>query len=130
MAIRDKLAQRVQSYLEPGERIQSIFMAQSGPSPYWAFLSIWIMMFTNGYAIVVATDRAYIVLQAGRFTPSKPKALRVRGPRNVWLGAPTGLWGQINLDQRYWVHKRFHKDVVAADQALQAMYPGGQVPQQ
>jgi hypothetical protein len=53
--------------------------------------------------------------------PSKPKSLLSRGPRNVRLGPLSGLWGQIHLDQRYWVHKRFHKDVAAADQALDQM---------
>jgi hypothetical protein len=125
MALRDKLAERARPYLEPGEQIQSVFCAQSGPSPYWAFLSAWIMILTNGYVVVVATDRSIIVLKAGRFTPTKPKSLRLRGPRNVWFGAPTGLWGQIQLDQRYWVHKRWHKDVVLADQILQSMYPPG-----
>jgi hypothetical protein len=28
----------------------------------------------------------------------------------------SGLWGKIELDdKRYWVHKRFHKDIEAAD---------------
>jgi hypothetical protein len=49
----------------------------------------------------------------------------MRGPRNVWLGRPSGLWGSIQLDRKYWVHKRFHKDVVAADSALSAMTAQG-----
>lgn len=34
MSLRDKLAQWARPYLEPGEQIQAVFMAQSGVSPY------------------------------------------------------------------------------------------------
>src|ERR1700722_4856713 len=120
-ALREKLAERAAPYLEPGEQIQSVFLAQSGPSPYWIFLSMWIVVIAGGYSEIVVTDRAIIVLNCGRLPPSKPKSLRSRGPRNVVLGPPSGLWAKIQLDQRYWVHRRFQKDVIAADQALQGM---------
>jgi hypothetical protein len=112
-------------YLEPGEQIQSIFLAQSGPSPYWILLSIWIVVFSAGYSTVVVTDRAIVILRNVRFVGTRAKALRMRGTRNVWLGQPQGPWGSIQLDRKYWVHKRFHKDVAAADNALRAMQPHG-----
>jgi hypothetical protein len=130
MALRDKLAERATPYLEPGERIQSVFLAQSGPSPYWAILTFWIVILAAGYSTVVVTDRAIVVLRNGRLIGSKAKALRVRLPRNTPMGTPSGLWGSITLDRRYWVHKRFHSDVAAADQALQAMYPQNPQPPQ
>lgn len=126
-ALRDKLVERAQPYLEPGEQVQAVFTAQTGPSPYWVLLSSWIVIFSAGYSVVVVTDRAIVVLRASRWAPSKPKALRMRGPRAVWLGPVSGLWDHIMLDRRYWVHKRFHKDVMAADQALYAMQSQGQV---
>lgn len=128
MPLREKLAQRATAYLEPGERIQSVFIAQSGPSPYWILLSYWIVVFGGRYVIIVVTDRAILVLRAGRLVTTKPKAMRLRGPRNHWLGRPTGLWGVIRLDREYWVRRRFHKDVVAADQILAAMYPPAPPP--
>ena len=132
MALRDKLAQRAAPYLEPGEQIQSVFLGQSGPSPYWSLLTAWIVVLQAGYRTFVVTDRAIVILRNGRLVGSRAKGLHLRGPRNVQLGTPSGLWGQITLDTRYWVHKRFHKDVMAADAALAAMsrqqYPGG--PQQ
>jgi hypothetical protein len=121
MAMREKLVQRAQPYLQPGERIQSIFLAQTGPSPYWLFLSVWIVVFSAGYSTVVVTDRAIVVLQNGRLTGTRAKGVRLRGPRNAWLGQPRGMWGSIQLDKKYWVHKRFHKDVRAADAALAEM---------
>jgi hypothetical protein len=34
----------------------------------------------------------------------------------------SGLWGETNaLGKRVWVHKRFHKDIEAADAELDAM---------
>ena len=130
MALRDKLAQRATPFLEPGEQIQSIFLAQSGASPYWSLLSAWIVVVTAGYATVAVTDRAVVVLRNGRLTGSRPKSLLVRLPRQP-LGHPSGLWGQVRLgDKRYWVHKRFHKDVEAGN-AVSAdagsLLPGGQI---
>jgi hypothetical protein len=124
MSLREKLAQRAAPFLEPGETVQSIFVAQTGPSPYFFLLSIWIVVFGSHYYTIVATDRAMLVLRNGKFaSANNPKKVHLRGPRNVWLGTPSGIWGKIQLDQRYWVHKRFHKDVIAADDALRAMNP-------
>lgn len=118
MPLRDKLARRAAPYLEPGEQIQVVFLAQSGPSPWWILLSVWIVIFTAGYRTVVVTDRAIVLLRNGRLLSTFPKALALRGPR-VYLGEPSGLWGSIQLDRRYWVHKRFHKDVAAANAMMQ-----------
>src|SRR6266496_6552936 len=89
------------------------------------FLTVWIVIFSAGYSTIVVTDRAIVILRNGRLMGTRPKGLRMRGPRNIWLGQPSGLWGSIQLDQKYWVHKRFHKDVVAADAALSAMTAPG-----
>ena len=119
MAIRDKLAQRATPFLEPGEQIQSVFLAQSGASPYWSFLSAWIVIITAGYATVVVTDRAIVVLRNGRLLGSVAKSLIARLPRQP-MDSPSGLWGQVHLGgTRYWVHKRFHKDVAAASAVIQ-----------
>lgn len=128
MALRDKLVRRSVPYLEPGEQVQAVFLAQSGPSPYWMFLTLLILLFAVRYAVVVVTDRGIVVLRAGLFSPSFPKRVVARLPRATWLGEPHGLWGKIQLDRRYYVHKRFHKDVVAANQMLTAMYPAGPPP--
>ena len=93
-------------------------MAQTGPSPLFSLISYWIVLIAGHYAIVVVTDRAIIVLDAHKWRPAKPKGLRLRGPRGTHLGPVSGLWGKVQLDERYWVHKRFHKDVRAADNDL------------
>jgi hypothetical protein len=128
MALRDKLARQAAPFLEPGEQIRSIFLAQSGPSPYWSLLSAWIVVFTAGYATVAVTDRAIVVLRNGRLSGRRPKSLLSRLPLQP-LGHPSGLWGKVQLgDTRYWVHTRFHKDVEAGDAAIAnaGTLPGGQ----
>jgi Protein of unknown function (DUF2510) len=124
VSLRSKLADRARRYLEPGEQLQAIFMAQSGPSPYWGLLTP-IMSFFSKFHQVVATDRAILVLDASMWTPARPRQLRMRRPRDFYFGRLSGLWGSFVLDNRkYWVHRRFHKDVAAADAALTEMTQG------
>lgn len=124
MALRDKLVERTQPYLEPGEQVRHVFMGQTGPSPFFAALSWLIILFAGEYFIFAVTDRAILVMKAGKLVSSKPKSLEARLPRNTQLGPVKGIWGQTNaLGKRVWVHKRFHKDIQAADSELTA--PGG-----
>jgi hypothetical protein len=70
------------------------------------------------------TDRAIVVLRNGRLLGSVAKSLIARLPRQL-MDNPSGLWGQVNLGgTRYWVHKRFHKDVEAANAAIAGSVPG------
>jgi hypothetical protein len=123
MALRDKLVERVQPHLEPGEQVQAVFLAQTGPSPWMSALSWLIVLFGAKYYIVAATDRAYVVLKAGAFVPSKPKGFDRRLDRRIRVGPLSGLWGKSTLlaDKTY-IHKRFHKDVDQADQWLDHMH--------
>lgn len=121
MALRDKLAARTQPYLEPGEQVRHVFMGQTGPSPWFAALSWLIILFAGEYYVFAVTDRAILVMKAGKLVPSKPKSLEARLPRQTQLGPVSGLWGETNaLGKRVWVHKRFHKDIEAADAELRA----------
>lgn len=125
MALRDKLTQRVVPFLEPGEQIHAIFIAQSGASPYWSVLSRLITLLTRGYVTVVATDRAIVVLRNGWLTTSRPQSLQARLPRQP-MDEPSGLWARLNLGgTRYWLHRRFHKDVRAANAAIMGGAPTG-----
>jgi len=121
MALRDKLRERAQPYLEPGETIQAVFLAQTGPTPWLAgaFGAI-IYAFFAKYRVVVVTDRGILLLKAGAFAPAKPKGLEQRLPRNGRLGPFQGkVWGKVQIGgERHWVHRRFRDDVEAADAAL------------
>jgi hypothetical protein len=121
MALRDKLAERASKFLEPGERVHAVFLAQSGPSPYWSLLSYWITIIGAKYGMIAVTDRSVVVLRNGRFKSTFPNRVIVRAPLSALQGEPGGLWGEVYVgDTRYWVHRRFHKDVAAAYQFIQA----------
>jgi hypothetical protein len=119
MAIRDKLAKGVQPHLEPGETLQSAFPAQSGPSP-WLMVLMGVIpyMLIAKYVVIAVTDRRIAVFKASAFTPAKPKELLAAYPRETKLTRTGGTWGKIQLGgTRYWVHRRFKKDIAAADAA-------------
>lgn len=120
MALRDKLMSRSEPYLEPGETVRHVFMGQTGPNPMWALLTYWIMLVKGKYFIFAVTDRSILVIRASKWMPSKPKELEARLPRATPIGPVSGtLWGRTEaLGQRVWIHKRFHKDVEAADAEL------------
>lgn len=120
MALRDKLADRAAKFLAPGEQVHVVFLAQSGPSPYWSLLSAWITIIGAKYGMVAVTDRGIVVLRNGRLRNTFPNKLLLRAPYSALQGEPGGLWGEIYInDKRYWVHRRFHKDVTSAYQFIQ-----------
>jgi hypothetical protein len=118
MALREKLAERAQPYLEPGEQVRHTFLAVGGPSPWLMALagSALYLIFTKP-RIVVVTDRRILLLKASKMVQSKPKGVEASGP-HVTLGPVKGLWAPIHLGDKLYVHKRFHKDVDAYDAAF------------
>jgi hypothetical protein len=119
-SLREKLAARATPYLQPGEQVQQVYMAQGGPSPYWSFLT-YLIYFAVKPRIIVVTNSRILVLPAGRMSPSKPTAESNAAvlPRQTPLGPVSGLWAATNVNgEKLWVHKRFQKDVIAADAAI------------
>lgn len=115
MAIRDKLRANAAPHLQAGENIQAVFCAQT-TSQYFALISYWIILFTNAYRVVVVTDRRILVCNSGRLRMTPVKSIVRELPRNVRIGPPSGLWWRCEtLGEKLYVHKRFHKDVNAAD---------------
>lgn len=118
MALRYKLAERAQPFLQPGEEVRHAFMGQTGPSPYLVMVSYLILLFSGKYYVFAITDQRILVLRASKWRPSKLKSDNPEAvlPRATQIGPMSGLWGQTRaLGQRVWVHKRFHKDIAAAD---------------
>ena len=121
MALRDKLRERTQPLLEPGEQIQEVFLAQTGPSPYLAIIT-YLIFFAVKRRIIVATDRAIVVVRAGYWSGTSAKEVLDRLPRSTRIGPLRGLWGRTEIGgERLWVHKRFHGDVERAD--ARAVWP-------
>lgn len=115
MAIRDKIRKNAEPLLAPGEQIQAVFAAQT-TSQYFALISYWIIIFSNAYRVVVVTDRRILVCRSGRISMSPVKAVERELPRATRIGPAKGLWYKCEtLGQKLYVHKRFHKDIDAAD---------------
>ena len=103
------IAKRAAPHLEPGEQIQTGFIALTG----W-----WI--FTVPVATFVATDRAILIV--GRDGVQ-------RLPRDFRFGEPAGLYYKIELDRTYKVHRQWYPEITAADEALREMQARGDLPE-
>ena len=115
MALRDKLRERAQPFLEPGEEARHVFLAQAGPTP-WLFALSALLGFLMKYRVVVVTDRNVVLLKSSPWTPAKPTEVVARLPRSTRFGPMSGVWAKIQLEgEKYYVHKRFQKDAAAAD---------------
>jgi hypothetical protein len=117
MALRDRLVERIQPLVGPGQSIRHVFLTQSGMSPY-SPLGGLIGALLRKYWIVAVTDGEIVVMRASMWRPAAPKAATLRVPRTVL--APSGkLWAKITLGQdTHYVHRRFFKDVLAQDAEL------------
>jgi hypothetical protein len=115
MAIRDKMRANAEHLLQPGENIQAVFGAQTR-SQWFALISIWIIAFSNAYRVIVVTDRRILVTKSGRFSMTPVKEVIREVPRGVRIGPASGLWFKTEaLGEKLYIHKRYHKDVAAAD---------------
>ena len=118
MALRDKLRERAQPFLETGETIEQVFPAQAG-SPWMLGLGggLLMLLFAKPRDVVV-TDRSVVVLRQSKLTAT-PKELLARLPRNTAIGPVSGIWAKTTLNgEKLWIHRRFHKDVTTADAAV------------
>ncbi|MEM9467752.1 MAG: hypothetical protein AAGA90_20435 [Actinomycetota bacterium] len=118
MALRDKVRDRIQPSLEPGEEVHAVFLAQTGPNPLWILVTWLVLLFGTKYRIVAVTTKGTRVWSASMWMPAKPKE-----PLSLYAHAPltahSGLWKRIAVNgEEMWVHKRFAKDVDAAILAI------------
>lgn len=119
IAIRERIQERVAPYLQPGEVVQQAFAAQAA-SPFWSLLSYWIIVIKNAYRAVVVTDRRIIVFQSSRWAFSSIKSVKLELPRATRIGPAQGtVWYKSEtLGEMLYIHRRFFKDIEAADAAL------------
>ena len=131
MALREKLHDRMQPALEPGEQIQQVFMAQTGPNPNWLFLS-YLFLFWSKYYVIAVTDRGIIRAQAGMWVPSKPKL--EPGAVMRYAPQPFGDVGGFLYDdfqlggETHYSHRRFWNDIKASNAIMQAAAPPQYAP--
>jgi hypothetical protein len=109
-------------FLNPGETIQVVFGAQTG-SPLvrgiggaFGLLGVLVTVAFNEFRVVAVTDQRILVLDAGRWTTSKARGVVDILPRGISLGPATGIWHSFEPPSgKIWIHRRFYKDVAAAD---------------
>ncbi len=82
----DKIIQRAQTQVEPGEVIHGGFAAQ-----------MTIQNRGGGYRIVIATDRRFMVFGSGTFSQTVIKRLIEESPRDQFLGKPSGLFCTVTV---------------------------------
>ena len=71
MGIRDQIQRNASKLLEPGETIQAVFSAQTGPNPNYMFLSTLVAFFAK-YVTVIATDRRIFLVKSSIWRRSAP----------------------------------------------------------
>ena len=118
MAIRDQIAANAAPLLKPDEKVQAVFGAQT-VSQYLSLLSYWIIIMKNAYRVVVVTDQRILVCRSGRFRTTPVNEVLAELPRTTRIGEPQGLWWKCEtLGPKLYVHRRYHKDVRAADESM------------
>jgi hypothetical protein len=116
---RKDLIEHSLPFLSAGSEIRQAFLCATSPS--FAFMILTYLtglgMFWIKYRCVVVTSDAIYVLDSSKFSGgAKPKSLVATLPRHTRLGPVCGRWAQVTLlDERHWVHKRFHDQIAAAD---------------
>ena len=73
VAIRDRIKEKAQPLLEPGEMIQAVIPAQTKNGWLGALGIVWLI-FTNRYRPIVVTDRRIAITDSGKWAMAKPNA--------------------------------------------------------
>jgi hypothetical protein len=78
-----------------------------------------VFLSLNRYRILAVTPNRILVLGAGKTSMKKARGVVMELPRPTRLGPATGVWHQIPAGrEKLRVHRRFFKDLRAADSAV------------
>jgi hypothetical protein len=129
MALRDKMRTSATPFLPPGEPIQQVVGAQTASQYLAALGSVFIFLGLNRYRILAVTPQRIVVLDAGKMSMSKAKGVVGELPRSTQFGQGSGVWHVLPVgDEKLRIHRRFFKDMAAADAAAPPMGAPGQAP--
>jgi cytosine/adenosine deaminase-related metal-dependent hydrolase len=119
MALRDDMRASAAPYLHPGEPVQAVIGAQTASQWMAALGGVFVFLGLNRYRILVVTPARILVLDAGKVSQKKARGVVGELPRATRLGPPSGLWHVVPAgDEKLRVHRRFFKDIEAADTAV------------
>jgi hypothetical protein len=121
VALRDKMRESAQPFLGPGEQVQQVIGAQTASQYIAALAGVLFFLGLNRYRILAVTQHRILVLDAGVMSMKTAKGVVSEVPRATRLGPGTGIWHVIPVNgEKLRVHRRFFKDLEAADAALTA----------
>lgn len=121
MALRDSMRASATPFLRPGEPVQAVIGAQTASQWLAALTGVFFFLSFNRYRILAVTPSRILVLDAGKTGMKKAHGAVMQLPRSTRLGPGTGLWHQIPAGgETLRVHRRFFRDIDAADAALAA----------
>src|ERR1700734_975657 len=119
MALRDSMRDSAAPYLGPGEPIQAVIGAQTASQWLAALTGVFVFLGFNHYRILAVTPARILVLDAGKTSMKKARGVVTELPRSTRLGPAAGPGDRIPAgDPNPRGHRRFLKDIQAADNAL------------
>jgi hypothetical protein len=122
VAVRDAMLKSSAQYLEPGETVEAVFGAQTLSQYMFLLTGGLIFLMINRYRICVVTQQRILILDSGKMGVSKARGIVDELPRSTQLGPASGMWHVIPTNSEVLhVHRRFFKDLNAADAATPAV---------
>jgi hypothetical protein len=119
VALRDSMRDSAAPYLQPGEPVQAVIGAQTASQWVAGLAGVFVFLGLNHYRILIVTPARILVLDAGKTSMKKARGVVTELPRSTRLGPGTGLWHRIPAGaENLRVHRRFFKDIDAADSAF------------
>jgi len=119
VALRDSMRNSAAQYLQPGEPIQAVIGAQTASAYLAGLTGVFVFLGLNKYRIIAVTPARIVVLDAGKTSMKKARGVVTELPRSTRLGPGTGVWHRVQAGgETLRVHRRFFKDLEAADSAL------------
>jgi hypothetical protein len=119
VALRDSMRESAAQYLRPGEPIQAVIGAQTASQWLAALTGIFVFLGFNRYRILAVTPNRIVVLDAGKTSFKTARGVVGELPRSTRLGPGSGVWHRVQAGpENLRVHRRFFKDMEAADSAL------------
>jgi hypothetical protein len=119
MALRDSMRASAAQFVEPGETIQQVLGAQTASPMMMPLVGAIVTLIVNKYRIVAVTDQRILVLDSGKWSMRKARAVLTTLPRSTRLGPTSGLWHTIETPTgKLRVRRYFFKDIAAADSVV------------
>jgi hypothetical protein len=118
VALRDSMRESAGQFLRPGEQLQAVIGAQTASQWLAGLTGVFVFLGLNRYRILAVTPDRILVLDAGKVSMKRARGVVMELPRSTRLGPGTGMWHRIPAgSETLRVHRRFFKDIEAADSA-------------